>query len=233
MPLFTNRSQAGRMLAKRLGYLKEQRNTLVFAIPRGGVPIGYEVAKYLNLPLDVLMVRKLGVPGKEEFAMGAVASGGTKILCLDVVYSMGVTALELARVVCQEEEELRRGEIVYRESKPCADVQSKSIILVDDGLATGATVMTAIRALRRYNPRQITVAVPLAKHSTYLQLCNEADDVVCLYTPEPFGHVGAWYWRFDPVTDEDVVNFLRRSSDLAESNLVEPSSKILQQSAVV
>jgi putative phosphoribosyl transferase len=191
----------GRELARRFG---RQSDLLVLALPRGGVPVGAEVARALNAPLDVFIVRKLGVPGQEELAMGAIASGGVRVLNDEVLSFTAVPRAIIDSVAQREGRELERREKAYRGSRPPLDVRGKAVIIVDDGLATGSTMRAAVRALHNMGPRAIIVAVPVAARSTCDELRTEADDVVCLRTPEPFRAVGLWYENFDQTTDEEV-----------------------------
>jgi predicted phosphoribosyltransferase len=188
---------------------RDRDDAVVLALPRGGVPVGYEVATALHLPLDVCIVRKLGVPGHDELAMGAVASGGVVVLNDDVVRGLGVTSQALERVAHDEGRELERRERAYREDRPPLDVGGKVVILVDDGLATGSSMRAAILALRRQQPARIVVAVPAAPEATCQELAIEADGVVCATTPSPFLAVGRSYWDFTQTTDDEVRNLLR------------------------
>jgi putative phosphoribosyl transferase len=208
MGRYRDRHHAGRVLAKALGRYADCGRVLVLALPRGGVPVGYEVARGLSAPLDVLVVRKLGVPGREELAMGALASGGALVFNEDVVYGLGVPAEIVGRVVSTQRMELARREELYRGGQPPVDVSGKTVILVDDGLATGATMRAAIEAVRQLGPARIIVAVPIASASTCAELHAEVDDVVCAATPDPFDSVGLWYEDFSPTTDEEVRELL-------------------------
>ena len=185
---------------------------VVLALPRGGVPVGFEVATELGVPLDVFVVRKLGVPGREEFAMGAIASGGVVVVNDDVIRGLGITADDVERVADAEGRELARRERAYREARPMEDVTGKVVIVVDDGLATGSSMRAAILALRRLRPARIVVAVPAAPESTCQELAAEADEVVCATTPSPFFAVGQAYWDFEQTTDEEVRELLRAAS---------------------
>src|SRR5688572_8124254 len=183
---FRNRQQAGRVLAQRLTAYAHKPEVVVLALPRGGTPVAYEVAKALHAPLDVLVVRKLGVPGHEEYAMGAIASGGEPLLNDDVVRELGITADAIDAVVQRERAELQRRDCLYRGSRPPPDVRGRSVIVVDDGLATGSTMVAAVQALRRLQPARIVVAVPTGAAETCAQLRELADEVVCASTPRPF-----------------------------------------------
>ena len=198
------------MLAERLAELNLPVD-VVLALPRGGVPVAAEVAARLNVPLDVFVVRKLGVPGHEELAMGAIASGGVTVLNEDVVHMLNIPRDAIARVAASEQAELERRERTYREGRPPEPVEGRHVCLIDDGLATGASMRAAVRALRALNPRSVTVAVPVAAAETCEELRREADNVICLATPEPFVAVGLWYRNFAPTTDDEVRDILRQA----------------------
>ena len=206
--LFRNRREAGRLLAQKLAHHANRPNVLVLALPRGGVPVAYEVARALNAPLDVFIVRKLGVPGYEEVAMGAVATGGVRVLNDNIVSGLGIPDYVIDAVAARELEELKRRERVYRGGRPPPDVRGRTVILVDDGLATGATMLAAIKALRQLQPARIVVAVPTAAPDTCEALRAEVDEVICAITPEPFHAVGRWYEDFSQTTDEEVRELL-------------------------
>jgi putative phosphoribosyl transferase len=206
---FRDRQEAGRRLAEALAPYAGRPNLVVLALPRGGVPVGYEVARALHAPLDVMLVRKLGVPGYEELAMGAIASGGIRVLSEDVVAAFGIPERVIATIAAHEEEELRRRERIYREHRPPAEVRGRTVILVDDGLATGATMRAAAAALRVQHPERLIVAVPVAPPETCESLRQEVDDVVCALAPEPFLAVGNWYDDFTQTSDEEVRELLR------------------------
>jgi putative phosphoribosyl transferase len=209
---FRDRFHAGRCLAAALQSYVGHPNLLVLALPRGGVPVGYEVARALNAPLDVMLVRKLGVPGHEELAMGAIASGGIRILSDDVVTALGIPERVIASIAANEEEELERRERSYRDDRPPPEVKGRTVILVDDGLATGSTMRAAAAALRAQHPERLVVAVPVAPPETCASLRNEVDDVVCARAPEPFFAVGNWYDDFSQINDEEVRQLLRAGS---------------------
>lgn len=200
---FRDRRDAGRQLASKLASYSEP-NSVVLALPRGGVPVGYEVARALEAPLDIFLVRKLGAPGHEELAMGAVASGGVSVLNEDVVDALGIPQSIIERVTAREIEELNRRERLYRGGRPAPDIQGRTVIVVDDGLATGATMRAAIQALRLQQPARVVVAVPIASPEICEALRSEADDVVCAMTAEPFVAVGNWYEDFTQTTDDEV-----------------------------
>jgi putative phosphoribosyl transferase len=208
--LFRDRIEAGRRLAKVLDGYAGRPGVVVLALPRGGVPVAFEVAKSLDAPLDVFVVRKLGLPGDEELAMGAVASGNVRVINDEVVRSFGVSDDVLDAVAEREEIELNRRERLYRGDAPAPDVGGKTILLVDDGIATGSTMRAAVAALRRQFPSRIIVAVPVAPPSTFRELQSEADEVVCVMTPEPFYAVGKWYEIFDQTTDNQVRDLFER-----------------------
>jgi predicted phosphoribosyltransferase len=194
--LFRDRREAGRVLAEKLAAYANRSDVLVLALPRGGVPVGYEVAGALGAPLDVFVVRKLGVPGYEELAMGAVATGGVLVLNDQLVERLGIPQHIIDAVAARERQELARRERLYRSGRPPLDVRGRTVILVDDGLATGATMHAAIQALRQQNPARIVVAVPTASPETCEEMRARADDVICGITPEPFDAVGRWYRDF-------------------------------------
>jgi predicted phosphoribosyltransferase len=210
---FRDRSEAGRKLAVRLSAYANRPDVMVLALPRGGVPVGLEVAQALHAPLDVFLVRKLGVPGQEELAMGAIASGGVRVLNGALVRALGVPKETIAAVVDRELRELERRERAYRDERPAPDVRGRTIILVDDGLATGSTMRAAVAALRKQGPARIVVAVPVGAVETCAGLQAKADEVVCVYTPDPFYAVGAWYRDFSQTTDEEVRDLLNRAAD--------------------
>lgn len=206
---FRDRTEGGRLLGEQVAKRYGGRDDLiVLALPRGGVPVGSEVARILRAPLDVFIVRKLGVPGYEELAMGAIASGGVRVLNDDVLGSTPVSQAIIDATTEREQVELERREKSYRGSKPPIDVRGKTVIVVDDGLATGSTMRAAVRALRKMNPRSIVVAVPVAASSTCNDFRSEADDIICLRTPEPFQAVGLWYEQFDQTSDAEVHELL-------------------------
>ena len=199
------------MLATRLEKYANRPDVLVLALPRGGVPVAFEVAGALNAPLDVFLVRKLGAPGQPELAMGAIASGGAFVVNEEVVRALGITEVELRDVAAKEMQELERRERAYRDGRPPPDVRGKTVILIDDGLATGSSMMAAVAALRQEHPERIVVAVPVAARATCDQLAGQVDDVVCAMTPEPFLAVGLWYEEFSQTNDDEVRDLLRRA----------------------
>jgi putative phosphoribosyl transferase len=204
---FRHRREAGRVLGERLAPLAGRPDVIVLGLPRGGVPVAWEVARRLSAPLDVFVVRKLGLPGHEELAMGAIASSGVRVLNPEVV-ALGVSREEIEQVIAREEQELARRERLFRGGRAPLSVSGRTVILVDDGLATGSTMRAAVRALRRQGTREIVVAVPVAAPSTCAELVEEADEVVCVSTPEAFRAVGLWYDDFSQTTDEEVRELL-------------------------
>jgi predicted phosphoribosyltransferase len=213
--VFHDRRSAGRMLAQLLTAYSRRDDAIVLALPRGGVPVAYEIASALQLPLDVLIVRKLGVPGHEELAMGAIASNGAYYVDSDLVAQLRLSTDQLQRVVEEERIELQRRETAYRDDRPAPELENKTVILVDDGLATGSTMIAAVRALRARKPHRIIVAVPVGAYETCERVAREADDIVCLRTPEPFRAVGLHYVDFSQTTDDEVRALLRDANERA------------------
>ncbi len=209
-PRFLHRRHAGRRLAAELVAYAHRAEVIVLALPRGGVPVGYEVAKELDVPLDVFVVRKLGLPWHEELAMGALASGGVRILDMDLIRVARVSEEDIELVTATERAELERRERWYRGDRPFPDVTGMTVILVDDGLATGSTMRAAVAALRQEGPSRIVVAVPVAAPETCEAFRDIADEVVCAVTPEPFRAVGLWYDDFSQTTDDEVHELLER-----------------------
>src|SRR5205807_4119031 len=209
---FRDRREAGRVIAGLLERHRGRDDLVILALPRGGVPVAYEVATELGAPLDVFLVRKLGVPGHEELAMGAIASGGVVVLNDDVVRDMGITPEMLRGVAEREAQELQRRERAYRGDRPMPQIAGKVVILVDDGLATGSSMRAAIQALRTLGPARLVVAVPAAPESTCRELAAEVDEVVCATTPSPFFAVGASYYDFTQTTDDEVRELLQAAS---------------------
>jgi putative phosphoribosyl transferase len=215
--LFEDRHQAGEALAAVLATL-ELHDPVVLALPRGGVPVGFEIAERLDAPLDLLVVRKLGVPGHEELAMGAISSGGARVLNTDVIESLGISPATIERVTAREQRELERREQYYRGRRPPTPIRGRSVILVDDGLATGATMRAAATSLRERGPRSIIAAVPVGAASSCAMLQSDVDQVVCLAQPEPFYGVGLWYRVFDQTSDEQVRDLLERVHERAQTS---------------
>jgi predicted phosphoribosyltransferase len=211
MAKFDNRIQAGRELARLLKSYSQRSNVLVLGLPRGGVPVAFEIAQVLRVPMDIFIVRKLGVPGQEELAMGAIATGGTRVLNPRVIAELGIPQQVVDEVTQREEGELQRRERAYRDDRPLPRINRKTIILVDDGLATGASMYAAVLALKGQNPLRLIVAVPVAAPETCDSFTKIVDEIVCASTPEPFYGVGAWYEDFSQVSDEQVREYLQAS----------------------
>jgi len=211
--MYKDRQDAGKYLASYLMEYANRPDVLVLGLPRGGVPIAYEVAQALNAPLDVFIVRKLGVPGHEELAMGAIATGGVRVLNEDVVQQLHIPPEVIKAVTDQELQELERRERQYRDERPLPDVSGRVVILVDDGLATGSTMRAAVAALREMHPARIVVAVPVAAPSVCESFTQIVDQMVCAQTPEPFYAVGLWYQDFSQTSDEEVRHLLQASQN--------------------
>ena len=205
---FQDRHDAGRALAERLRHYAGRDDVLVLALPRGGVPVAYEVASALDAPLDLFLVRKLGLPGHEEFAIGAIASGGVRVVSDEVIRELGIDEERLDAITRREQTELERRERRYRGGRPPPEVEGRTVILVDDGLATGSTMRAAVAALRAEGPARIVVAVPTAARETCDDLRPDVDELICATTPEPFLAVGLWYSDFSQTTDEEVHTLL-------------------------
>jgi putative phosphoribosyl transferase len=206
---FRDRHDAGRRLAQLLTHLAGRTDVVILGLPRGGVPVAYEVAAALQAPLDIFVVRKLGVPGQEELALGALASGGIRVLNQDVVTAVGISAEAIDAITRREHVELERRERLYRGERPAMEVKGKTVVLIDDGLATGSTMRAAAKALRAGDPAKIVVAVPVAARATCEALRSEVDEVVCAEIPARFIAVGEWYEEFAQTTDDDVRELLR------------------------
>jgi len=213
-PLFRDRFEAGQILGQLLTANLQNRKPIVLALPRGGVPVGFEVARALNAELDVFLVRKLGVPGHEELAMGAIASGGVRVLNERLIRELGLSSLIIDRVTAKEQQEIERRERLYREGRPPLPVAKRTVIVVDDGLATGATMLAAAQALRAQQPERIIVAVPVAAPQTCEEFRQHVDEVVCAATPDPFYAVGVWYEDFSQTSDAEVRELLERAASL-------------------
>lgn len=209
---FRDRIEAGQLLAKQLDHYANHPEVLVLALPRGGVPVAAEVARHLRVPLDVFVVRKLGLPGHEELAMGAIARGGVRVINEAVVGSLRISDEVIDAVAEREQRELARREQAYRDDLPVPDVRGKTIILVDDGIATGSTMLAAVAALRELEAGRIVVATPAVAPTTFSEIERVADEMVAVIVPEPFYGVGQWYEDFSQTTDEEVCNILRRSN---------------------
>lgn len=208
-PIFKNRREAGWLLAQRLKKIAGGHDTVVLGLPRGGIPVAFEIARELKSPLHAFVVRKLGTPGQEELAMGAVASGGVRVLNDEVVRALGISNSVIEKVTADEMQELKRREILYGEDSYGPDVRNKTVILIDDGLATGASMRAAIAAVRELEPSRVIVAVPVGAAETCEKFASQADEVVCLQTPEPFYSVGGWYDNFSQTDDAEVCELLR------------------------
>ena len=214
---FRDREEAGQALAGMLLEYAGRDDVIVLALPRGGVPVAYEVATALGAPLDVFLVRKLGAPGHEELAMGAIASGGVVVMNDEVVKAMSVKADDILDAIAEERRELARREAAYRDGRPPADVRGKTVILIDDGLATGSTMRAAVTALRQQGPARIVVAVPIGASSTCSEFQAITDDCICVFTPEPFRAVGLWYEDFSQTEDDEVAELLARARGASET----------------
>ena len=209
---FRDRKEAGKLLAAQLAAYANQQDVIVLALPRGGVPVGFEIAQALHVPLDVIVVRKLGVPGQEELAMGAIATGGIRILNKDVVQFLNIPDEVIDHVTAHELQELERREHRYRGEHPAYDISGRKVILVDDGIATGATMHAAVAAIKQRHPSRIIIAVPTAAHSTCDEFAAEVDEVICVIRPEPFIAVGYWYRQFSQTSDEEVRSLLEQAN---------------------
>jgi putative phosphoribosyl transferase len=210
---FRNRTEAGQLLAEQLRHYEKRADAIVLALPRGGVPVGFEIATILALPLDVFVVRKLGVPGQRELAMGAIASGGVRVLNEDVLRAMPYAAARVAQVTAEEAREVERRERDYRQGRFAPDLGEHHVILVDDGLATGATMLAAIAALRQKDPAKIVVAVPVCPAETLAEVERAADETVILFAPDWFRGVGQFYEDFSQLSDETVRVLLARAAE--------------------
>jgi predicted phosphoribosyltransferase len=208
---FKDRIHAGKLLAQQLAPRADRDDAIVLALPRGGVPVGFAVADALQLPLDVMVARKLGVPSHPELAMGAIAGGGQRVIRSDVVQALGITDEVIEDTARRELAELQRREALYRGNRPPPQLEGRTAILIDDGLATGATMMAAARTLRTRHPARIVIAVPVGAADTCRMLADEADEVVCLLTPEPFHAVSLWYDEFPQTGDDEVIDLLERA----------------------
>jgi putative phosphoribosyl transferase len=209
---FTDRRHAGSVLASRLTKYAGRDDVIVLALPRGGVPVAYEVASALSAPMDVFLVRKLGTPGHRELAMGAIASGGVRVVNADVVQWYGISEAAIDRIAREEQEELVRRERAYRDDRPAPDLANKIVILIDDGLATGSTMRAAVQAVRARRPARVVIAVPVGAPQTCAELAVSADEVICARMPEPFSAVGQWYLNFEQTDDAEVRELLQKST---------------------
>jgi len=209
---FDNRQQAGELLATKLTMYADRPEVLVLALPRGGVPVGFALARALHVTLDIFLVRKLGVPGQEELAMGAIASGGVRVLNTEVIQLLHISDDLIDLVTTKEQKEIDRREHRYRDGRPAPSIRGRTVILVDDGLATGSTMRAAVAAVRHHQPTRLVVAVPTSAPETCAELQTEADEVVCASTPDPFYAVGLWYADFTQVTDGEVRDLLAQAA---------------------
>jgi putative phosphoribosyl transferase len=212
--LFRDRVEAGQLLADELTKYAQRKDVIVLGLPRGGVPVAFEVAKKLHAPLDVFVVRKLGVPGHRELAMGAIATGGIRVLNEEVVSGLGISQLTIDAVAAEEQRELARRELAYRGHHASSSIRGKTVILVDDGIATGSTLRAAVRALRQQQPARLVVAVPTAAPSSYAELKHQVDEMIALMTPADFYAVGQWYEDFGQTTDAEVTSLLERARQM-------------------
>jgi putative phosphoribosyl transferase len=210
---YLDRIQAGQVLAQHLPHYLGRAGVVVLALPRGGVPVGFQVAKLLGAPLDIFLVRKLGMPGQEELAMGAIASGGVRLLNTDLIEEAGIPAHAVENVTALENAELKRRERLYRADRPAQPVPGRIIIVVDDGLATGVTMRAALKALRAREPAWLCAAVPVGAPETCEELAAEADEVICPLQPSPFQAVGLWYDHFAPTSDDEVTAILEKAAN--------------------
>ena len=209
---FRDRTEAGRLLAAKLRAYANRQDVLVVALPRGGVPVGFEVAKALHAPLDVFVVRKLGVPGQEELAMGAITSGGVRVLNNPIVEALDIPESQIESVAAEQQRELERRERLYRGSRAAPEIRDRTVIVVDDGIATGTTMRAAVSALRKQQPARVIVAVPIAPVSTVLEWKAGGEEVICLRAAEPFGALGAWYEDFTQISDAEVCELLQEAA---------------------
>ncbi|HEY9747559.1 MAG TPA: phosphoribosyltransferase [Allocoleopsis sp.] len=213
MKRFQNRTEAGQVLASLLNQYRDRKDVLVLGLPRGGVPVAFEIASVLHAPLDIFLVRKLGVPGHEELAMGAIASGDVRVLNDDVVETQHISDLTIEQVAQNEQQELQRREHRYRGNRPTLSLSDQIVILVDDGLATGATMRAAVLAVQQLQPKEIVVAVPVGARQAYEQISPQVDSIICAVMPERFNSVGAWYEEFPQTSDREVCDLLQRSQN--------------------
>jgi putative phosphoribosyl transferase len=209
--IFRDREEAGRMLAERLKTYANRNDVTVLGVPRGGVPVAFEIARALGAHLDVFVARKLGVPWEEELAFGAISSGGVRVLDAEIVEALGISKADIEEAVSREQKELERRERRYRGARPALDLTRHIVILVDDGIATGSSMRAAILAVRQRKPARLVVAAPVAPLATYRRLWPEVDELVCLHTPEFFRAIGDFYEDFSQVADEEVADLLDRS----------------------
>lgn len=211
---YTDRKQAGILLAQKLAAYAGRHDVIVLALPRGGVPVAFEIARALQAPLDVLLVRKLGVPGHEEYAMGAIATGGICILQSDVIRQLAIPQASVDDLVQRKQEELAQRERLYRSNRPAPKLEGSIVIVVDDGLATGSTMLAAIHALRQARPARMIIAIPVGARESVARLQAEVDEIVCLSIPENFQAVGLWYEDFNQTSDDEVIHLLDEAARL-------------------
>lgn len=208
---FRNREEAGKLLANRLRAYKDRPDVLVLALPRGGVPVAFEIARSLHVPFDVLIIRKLGVPGQEELAMGAIASRGIRVINNDVVQWLALSPEVIDKVSAHEQHEVERRERLYRGNRPAYHIQNRVVILVDDGIATGATMLAAVAAVKQQQPAKVIIAIPVAASASCEEFAGKVDNLVCISKPANFFAVSLWYDYFPQTTDEEVRNLLARA----------------------
>jgi putative phosphoribosyl transferase len=228
---FRNRMHAGRLLANRLARYARDPDVLVLALPRGGVVVGYPIAAALNVPLDVVIVRKLGVPEYPEFAMGAIASGGIRVLSAEVIEQLGIPEQAVEQTIAREELETTRREALYRGTAPAPQICGRTVILVDDGIATGSTMQAAVAAVRQQQPKRLVIAVPVAPPSACADLAGEVDEFICLQQPEMFFAIGEFYKDFLQVSDEEVQELLKRAADRSGRRTTAMEAQQLKHSA--
>lgn len=211
--IFKNRAEAGQLLAKKLVHFAHRKDIIVLALPRGGVPVGYEVAKALHAPLDIFLVRKLGAPGQEELAMGAIAMGDVLILNEDIIRSMGISRRDIEAAIVEQKKILSERHLKYRSGRSPLDLKDKTVILVDDGIATGATLRAAIQAIQKTGCARLIVAAPVGPPEVFSTFAPLADEVICLQTPSPFFAIGSWYEHFPQTSDEEVIQLLSEKTN--------------------
>jgi putative phosphoribosyl transferase len=221
---FEDRYDAGRQLAGALSGFAGRQDVIVLGLPRGGVPVAFEVARALRAPMDVFVVRKLGVPGHSELAMGAIASGGVRVLSEDLIGELGISRTSIDEISAREQIELERRDRLYRGDRSLPSLRDRTVILVDDGLATGATMEAAVAAVRLHRPARVVVAVPVGARETCQRLRTVADETICAQCPEPFQAVGLWYLHFDQTTDDEVIELLRQQASEAAGSRSAPAS---------